>query len=184
MTARTVPTLPTFAANSVLTSGQMTQLTSYMAFWTSRPMFKMYQTVAQSVPTGAFTQILMDTSAWDTDSGRSIASPWSYVIPTGMNGRWRFSWKVGFAVNATGVRMSALYQNGTAATGAQDNEQSVSATSRTTDLPATSMTITGAGGDVISIWGFQDSGGALNTDVGSGPSSSYFEGSFESLANP
>jgi hypothetical protein len=184
MTARTVPTLPTFPADSMLTSGQMTQLATYMAFWTSRPMFKMYQTVAQPVATGTFTQITMDTSAWDTDNGRSIASPWSFVIPSGMNGRWRFSWKVGFAVSSTGVRMSALYQNGVAVTGGQDDEQSVSTASRTTDLTGGSITIACASLDTISVWGFQDTGGSLNTDVGSGASSSYFEGSFESVANP
>jgi hypothetical protein len=184
MTARTMPTLPTFAANSNLTSGQLTQLTTWMNFWANPPSFKMYQTVAQSVPTGAFTQITMDTSAWDTDSGRGIASPWSYTIPTGFSGRWTFRWKIGWAVNATGVRMTALYQNGSAVTGSQNDEQSVSAASRTTDLPASGITIPVAGNDVITVWALQDSGGALNTDVGSAGSSSYFEGQMVSLANP
>lgn len=184
MTARTMPTLPTFAANATLTSGQMTQLTTWMNFWANPPMFKMYQTVAQSIPTGAFTQITMDTSAWDTDSGRAAASPWSYTIPTGFSGRWTFRWKVGFAVSSTGVRMSALYQNGSAVTGGQNDEQSVSTASRTTDLAASGITISVAAGDVMTVWGFQDSGGALNTDVGSASASSYFEGQMESLANP
>lgn len=184
MTARTVPTLPTFPANTELTSGQLTQLNTYMAFWTSRPMFKMYQSAAQSVPSGVFTQITMDTVAWDTDSGRALASPWSFVIPIGMNGRWRFAWKVGFAVNATGVRIAALYQNGTEVVGAQADEQSVSTASRTTDVSGGTATISCAGGDVISVWGFQDSGGALNTDSGAIGAASVFEGSFESLANP
>lgn len=182
MTARTLPTMPTWTTGQEITSSLLNQITTYSVFWANPPMFRMYQSVAQSVGTGSFTQITFDVSAWDTDSGRSSVTPYNFVIP--FAGRWEFKWKVGWAVNATGSRMSALYQNGSADTGGQTTTQAVTTASRTTDAAASPMTVSCSVGDVMGIYALQDSGGSLNTDVGSASACSYFEGKLASLANP
>ena len=182
MAARTLPTMPSWSTNQEITSSLLNQITAYAQFWANPPMFKMTQATVQSVASGSFVQITMDTSIWDTDSGRQSVTPFSYVIP--FAGRWTFSWKVGFAVNATGSRMNALYQNGSVVTGGQDDTQSVSTAARTTDFAASTESVLCNVGDVMAIYALQDSGGALNTDVGSAGAQSFFEGRLTSLASP
>src|SRR5215469_1102417 len=109
MAAPTLPTMPSWSTGQEITSSLLNQITTYAQFWANPPMFKMTQATVQSLATGSFTQVTFDTLIWDSDSGRQAVTPFSYVIP--FAGRWRFSWKAAFAVNATGSRMSALYQN-------------------------------------------------------------------------
>jgi hypothetical protein len=180
MAARTLPTMPSWSTGQEITSSLLNQITAYSQFWSSPPMFSMYQATVQSVATGAYAQITCDTSLWDTDSGRSATTPYSYTIP--FAGRWEFSWKIGWAVNATGGRLSALYQNGTIVTGSQTGLQAITDAGRTTDVAASTKTVLCNVGDVMSIWAFQDSGGNLSTDTTGG--ASYFEGRLVSLASP
>lgn len=180
MAARTVPTLPTFSTGQILTASEMTQLTSYMAFWANPPMFRMYQSAAQSVPNTTFTQITCDVSDYDTDSGRGLATPWSYTIPVGMSGRWQFSGIVGFVANGTGFRIAVFYKNGAVVSTTQIAAQPVTAALATTDVSVATETLLCAAGDVIALYGYQTSGGALNTDAGH----CAFEGRLVSLASP
>lgn len=177
MTARSLPTLPTFPANSELTSGQMTQLNTYMAFWANKPMFRMYQSVSQSIPNATITQVTLDVSQWDTDSGRALASPWNYSIP--FAGRWRFTGLVVYAGNATGVRQPMIYQNGTETQGFSG----IPTGGTTTMGTSTTVTLQCSVGDTIGLWTYQNSGGAAGTNV-SGNQTSYLEGCLESLATP
>lgn len=180
MTARAIPSMPTWLAGQKLTATLLNQISTFGNFWANPPMFRMYQSVAQSVSNGAWTQILCDTSDYDTDSGRSGISPYSYTIPVGMTGRWAFGWQIPWTNNATGGRDSGLRKNGTAISG------------YTGAAPETSGgqggigwgdTIAVTAGDVMSLWGFQSSGGSLATVVAS-DTFTIFWGRLVSLANP
>lgn len=182
MAARTIPTLPTWTAGMRITGANLASMVSYQQFWANRPMFRMYQTVVQSVPNTTFTQITCDTSEDDTDSGRGGSTPWSYTIPTGMSGVWLFSYKTSWSSNATGTRAAALYINGTQATATNAFEQGLTGVSSfVVGLP---RRISVNAGDVIALYGRQTSGGALNTGVSTAPDYSYFEGCLESLGSP
>lgn len=177
-----MPTLPAFPAGSVLTSGQLTQLITWQQFWANPPMFRMYQTAVQPIPNGADTQVTMDTSKYDTDSGRAIATPWSYTIPVGMTGRWQFTVCIAFSANATGSRQAKIFQNGALIPdGSHASPQAGPATADT----SVTITVTDAfnAGDVIAAYGWQNSGAALNTNTTAGLCS-FFEGRMVSLANP
>lgn len=179
MTARTVPTLPTFNTLSVATSAQLGQLVAWNQFWANPPMFRMYQTAGQIVASGgANLQVTFDTSDYDTDGGRGLTSPWAYTIPVGMSGRWRFTWSLAWPSNATGSRAEILYKNGTRIAG--DGE--VATDNDVMQTPA-SMTILCAAGDVMSVYTWQNSASSLTLAVGAN-NLSYFEGKLESLANP
>jgi hypothetical protein len=180
MAARTVPTMPDWTSHEQATSVLLEQITAYTRFWASPPMFRMYQTVAQSVPTATFTQITCDTLDYDTDSGRGAITPWSYTIPVGMTARWTFSGITGFVSNSSGFRIGIFYKNGTAVTTTQIAAQPVSAALATTDMAVATATLLCNAGDVIGLYGYQTSGGALNTDAGH----CAFEGRLVSLANP
>lgn len=177
MTARTLPTMPTWTAGQEITSSQLNQITTYAQFWANPPMFRMYQSVSTNVPTAAGTQVPMDVSQWDTDSGRSAASPYNYVVP--FAGRWRFTAMVVYGSNTTGGRQTLIYQNGALAQGFAPG---VSAGSNPAGALAV-VTLYCNVGDTIGVWAWQNSGSTLGTDVGTNECS-YFEGVLESLANP
>jgi hypothetical protein len=178
MTARPVPTMPTWTAGQRVLASQLQAITTYSQFWSSRPMFRMYQTALQTLSTSAFTTITMDTLDYDTDSGRAAGTPWGYTIPVGMTGRWRFTSRIGFASNATGGRLTQVYKNG----GAINQSTLIAATNTSSAAHAyVSITTLVAAGDVMTAVGWQASGGSLATDV-TWPS--WFEGVFESLGSP
>lgn len=180
MTARTVPTMPTWTFQEEITSTLLNQITTYTQFWANPPMIRMYQAVSQSVPNITYTQLTLDTLVYDTDSGRGTSTPWSYTIPVGMTGRWQWSFASAWASNTTGFRVAALYQNGS-----QVSQMILPPASASgTDLAGRTVTIPCSAGDVIALYGYQSSGGALSTDVGTAGSASYLEGRLVSLANP
>ena len=180
MTARSVPVMPNFFAGQKLTGTLMNQVGTYGTFWANKPMFRMYQSVAQSIPNTTDTQITCDTSHYDTDSGRQGSTPYSYTIPAGMTGRWRFTWSVAMATNTVGSRDAYIKVNGSRITGPET--AGVAANNDVTQADGTTVIPVNAG-DVVSLWMWQNSGGALST-VASSNNVSVFEGELVSLANP
>ena len=179
MAARTIPTLPTWTAGMRVTGANLAAMVSYQQFWADPPMFRMYQAVAQSINNSTYTQITCDTSEYDTESGRSGSSPYSYTIPTG--GRWQFTGMISWSGNATGVRIAALFKNGSQINGANCSEQAAPAANATNVIVSATVAVTA--GDVIGLYGWQSSGGALNTQVGNS-FPPFFEGRLISLASP
>lgn len=180
MAARTIPSLPTWTAGMRVTGANLAAMVSYQQFWADPPMFRMYQTVTQNLTTATFTQITMDASDYDTDSGRGGSSPWSYTIPTGLSGRWYFKITVAFAGNATGVREAHLYKNAAQVRPEADPVQNAGTAIVTA---TTHATLTVVSGDVMAAYGYQASGGTLATYADS-VIASRFEGRLISLANP
>jgi hypothetical protein len=180
MAARTLPTLPAFVFQQELTSSEMNQVVAYQAFWANAPMFSMHQATTNSITSGTPTQVIYDVSDYDTDSGRSGTTPFSYIVP--FAGRWTFSGVINLPGNATGYRYVALYQNGTAVTAGKANS-AVNTASNSTVVEVT-KTIPCNVGDVIGIYCVQNSGSALSTVVSDMTQTSFFEGRLVSLASP
>lgn len=179
MTARTVPASPNFFAGQKLTGTVLNQVSTVQNFWADPPMFGMNQSAGQSVPNNTPTTITMDTPQWDTDSGRSGTTPFGYVIPAGMTGRWRFTWGVPWNANTTGSRKAMLYRNGAV------QFTAVVDISNNTDVNAVgaSRTVAVNAGDVMTIVALQTCGGPLTTQV-DGTFAPHFEGCLVSLGNP
>jgi hypothetical protein len=181
LTARSIPTLPTWTAGMRVLGSYLAAMVAYQQFWADPPMFSMYQSVVQSVPNAADTKITMDASEHDTDTGRGVSTPWTYTIPIGMTGRWRFTASVKFGGNATGIRQTKIFKNGTVVNAAEAAGMAGPATDFTGYVISREFSCTA--GDVISVYAYQNSGGPLNTNVG-GSLNSFFEGQLVSLANP
>jgi hypothetical protein len=177
---RALPTLPSWLTlgGTVVTPAQMQQLNTYMQFFSSPPMFRMFQATGQSISNNTTTQVTCDTLDYDTDFGRGSSSPWSFTIPTGLGGRWTFKWAVAYPINSTGSRAGFLYKNGSRVNGGTDEIAADNDFIETTG----EMTIACAAGDVMSLWTWQNSGGALT--LATGGTQSQFEGRLVSLASP
>lgn len=179
MAARTIPTLPTWTAGMRVTGANLAAMVSYQQFWANPPMFRMHQVVAQSVSNTTWTQITCDTSDFDSDSGRSSSSPYSYTIPAGLSGRWQFGWLVAWSANGNGARASNLYKNGASAS----SWPSAAAVSSPGVSVGWSDSVSCSAGDVMAVYGWQSSGGALSTAAGT-DNFSIFWGRLVSLASP
>lgn len=185
MAARTIPPVSNYFAGQKLTATTMNQISTWQNFWSDPPMFRMFQSNAQSIPNATWTQVACDSvsiTGYDTDSGRPISTPpYSYTIPAGMTGRWEFKWITVWAFNATGGRAANLYKNGVAITtypASPPFSSTFSGGSWGTD------TIPVNAGDVMGLYAFQNSGGALNTGATAPDSQSVFAGRLVSLASP
>lgn len=123
----------------------------------------MKATSPQSISNSTFTTITFGTTGWDTDS--CITSPSRITTPS-----WATKAKVtaSLAFNsstAVGSRIIAIFKNGSSTYDYKGVTVSVSNSPQLWHTPcATTPWIPVTSGDYFEIVGFQDSGGALNTD--------------------
>ncbi|MFE9844667.1 hypothetical protein [Streptomyces goshikiensis] len=163
--ARTVPApateVPGYYQTAALFNAQVRDLNNFAL---GPPVFRGYQATLQSLATGVWVSISLDTEAVDSDGGHStVTNPSRYVCQVA--GLYLVGGAVAFAANGTGYRGARMLLNG-----------SSSITAAAAFLPATSagsqgMTVLGtvqlAVGDYVEIQGSQNSGGSINTVVAS-----------------
>lgn len=178
MTVRTVPVSPNFFAGQKLTGTIMNQISTVQNFWANKPMFRMHQSVAQSISNATITQVTMDVSDYDTDTGRNTSSPYSYVIPVGMTGRWRFTVHIPMSSGTNAEHDVYVIRNGSPVVSSQLTDMVSALTSELVTL-----TVPVNAGDVMGAAVFQQTGGAESTFVGTNIMPT-FEGELVSLASP
>ena len=179
MAARTLPTMPSWSTGQEITSTLLNQITAYAQFWANPPEFKMHQGVAQTLTTSTTATLTLDTSDWDSDSGRSGTTPFGYIVP--FAGRWHFTWGCAFTGNGTGVRVAYLQQNGSTVPSGGSGGFIQTSVAGTCIAQGSTRVVCNVG-DVITVAAQQTSGGNLATIVG-GPAS-WLDGRLESLASP
>jgi len=126
----------------------------------------------QSIPNATFTAHLFDTETFDTDttgdhSVSSATSKFTVLTP----GTYLLSGAVAFAGNATGRRGGAFYKNGSILTGSEWLVPAGVASSLI--IPSMAFMVQVVASDQLEMYVFQDSGGALNANPGSGAASSF-----------
>jgi hypothetical protein len=133
------------------------------------PVFDGYQANAQSVASGSWTSLSIDTEILDSDGSHSnITNNTRFTCVVA--GTFLFLGTAAFTANSTGVRGSRFALNGTSIRGTQTNTNTCSSSVWAEPCWAvTPMFI----GDYVEIQGFQNSGGALNTYNGADCTTSF-----------
>lgn len=161
---RTVPVMATEVPGNYLTGALWNaNVKSLGDFTTNKPVFSAYATTAQSIPTGAFTPVNLDTEVFDFDAGHNPAvNPSRYVCQVA--GLYLLTGEVVFPTGGTGVRGAMFALNGGTTTGIIGSEQltAPNATFATTVAPTATYARL-AVGDYVSICGYQNTGSALST---------------------
>lgn len=161
----TIPSYRTWVVGEIVTAAEMnSQVTAAGNFLIAPPIAELRGSTATSLATsGTFGAIGFQSSDVDSDGGHSNTTNNSrYTAQT--SGWFQFDGGIGFASNATGLRASAWYKNGSATNGSQ---LAFSASAGDPCIPARTKKIqmSAVVPDYVELFGFQSSGGALSTST-------------------
>jgi len=159
--SRVVPTLRTWSTNDISTAAFMNaNVRDPATFAFTPPLARLTTASTQSIGNAATTGIAFDASTYDTDNGHSISvNNGDYFIQVG--GYYRLSGQITYAANATGIRTCAVGYNGTAMADTQGAIPAIAgAPVSVVSVPIIQQCVVG---DIIQIFGYQTSGGALAT---------------------
>ena len=150
------------------------QVRDAFGYLLGEPLFVARQNTAQSIANSLvpFTPLTWDYTVVDTFNGHStVTNPTRYTVP--FAGVWLFYGHAAFTSNATGRRLSQIWQNGTSQVQTEVNPV---ATPGVTDVwnwwvgPASP-------GDFFEFAVYQSSGAALNTWASIAGQQSFFQAS-------
>lgn len=139
-----------------------------LTFYDNRPVAFLKQTVAQSIPNATNTAITFGVAVGDTWSAWSAGSPSLYTVQVA--GLYAVSGIVLFVANATNARDAMLNYNGTTIVGSQAEYPGSASSVGTASTPWVLQQA--VVGDTFQLVGSQNSGGSLNTLVGTNTASS------------
>jgi len=161
----TVPVTHTFSAGEVVTDTTMNNsVTAVLNFLLARPILRARQTVAQSITSGgAGSALTFDSEDVDSSGMHSTSSNTSRATAV-YPGWYLFAGNGSLVQNATGLRTLSWNINGSAQSGAgsSDGGAGVGIDFR---HPAAATLFFLNVGDFVEMILFQNSGGALNTEV-------------------
>jgi hypothetical protein len=120
-----------------------------------------YKQATQSIPNATYTSVNWDAEYFDTSAIHSTSvNNDRFVVPAGKAGYYYLSAQIGWAGNATGIRQTTLYKNGSTQYSTPRIDPAVNATYNVT----VSGIVNCAVADYLSVSVYQTSGGALNTE--------------------
>ncbi|MDJ0345240.1 hypothetical protein QMK19_03740 [Streptomyces sp. H10-C2] len=158
--ARLAPVTATVAPGQFSTAAlENAQVRDSVAFFLNVPYFAGYQTSVQLIGNAAWALINIDTETQDFDGGHSTVTNtqrWNCIVA----GVYELSPVTAWAANGTGIRGVRVFKNNVAIPG---GEGLVAAGSVTGTTASAFTSVQCAVGDYIEIWGYQSSGGNLNT---------------------
>lgn len=145
-----------FLAGQTLTAQDLNDVTD-------PPLAYLRQVVAQPIPATAFTAVTFTAEDLDSHNGHSTTTNTSrYVCMRA--GVYEVAGGVAFAPNTTGYRIPAIARNGTIIPGSRVNALALPS-GVVASIAARTIKVRLALGDYVELLAYQDSGGALNTDV-------------------
>lgn len=122
---------------------------------------KVVQTAAQAIPDSAATPVQFDAAAVFDDGGLYHPGTSRTNLVIAVAGRYRLAAALDFAGDVSGIRQAAIRVNG--ADVGHDTQNASTNVAVVASLDATCTMVQLNAGDVVSLFAYQNSGGALNT---------------------
>jgi hypothetical protein len=136
----------------------------YLAM-TAGPVAALRQTTTQSIPNSTWTAINLDTELSDTNNGHSgTTNPSRWICPSGQAGYYSISGLAALVSGTTGGRIAAIGKNGIIQQGSLVRVAPC-ADGFGNGIATREVKLFLAVGDYVEVYGLQDSGAAINTDV-------------------
>jgi len=143
---------------------------SQMSIIDNPPMLLVQQTVSQSVPSSTFTTITYTNVLYDNYSGYNSGTSF-YTAP--VNGWYRAAFTIQWAANATPARLGGIENGGSNAVTWLTANDAPSASGVTTSFGVSNIIELSAGLSIQNVFGDQNSGAGLSTQVGTSNLTSY-----------
>lgn len=160
-----VPVPRTFSVSEVETAAYFNSLRDALNYLINPPLAVLYQGVVQSIPNSAFTPVTFDTTLTDTYGAHSNVTNNSRY--TAQVAGW-YDLDAGFSLsasNTTGARDGQWAKNGSAITTPGAGIVIGGSASNTATLPMPGLQVFLSVGDYVELWVFQNSGGAINSNI-------------------
>lgn len=142
---------------------------------TDPPLLFTYQTTVQSVPNITWTAINLHFDVFDTINGHSLVTNITRYTPN-VSGTYEVDGQIAYAVNSTNDRGAQFRKNGATIDGLQYGAARAGGGSSFASIARCSGVVFLNGStDYIELYGFQESGGALNTSYGAGFTTSFVQ---------
>lgn len=126
------------------------------------PLAQMRQTVTQTLLDAVFTDITFTTEDWDTFAGHSTSVTTARYTGTHA-GVYDLAGGIAFTANASGVRIAQWAKNGTALPASDSSSPSLGAGAATRLVARPYQVFLNGTTDYVTLQGFQDRGGSLDT---------------------
>ena len=162
-----IPTYPTVTSGEALSSTKVNQISSAGTLWSKPVACLAYHSTAQTLTTGTWTAINLQSEVFDNvQSGDSpmhdnVTNNTRITIRT--TGIYEVTGQVQFVVNSTAYRMARIVQNGSTIL-TENHQGAVPTVSTSVGITAQWCPLTA--GDYIELFGYQASGGNLDTLAG------------------
>lgn len=165
----TIPTYSSYTTLEYLSSTKLNADRDAGNFWAKTPRCYAYQSTAQTLTTGVWTAINLQSENYDiVQSGDTAAHDNTtnnsriYIRTTGI---YELSGQVQFVANATAYRMARICLNGPSTILNEQHQGAAPTVSTSVGLIPIEVSLTA--GDYVELYGYQASGGNLDTIVGS-----------------
>lgn len=132
-----------------------------LAFLRRPPAASFLQASPQSIANVTDTAITWPAPGYDNYSGYSAGTPTRYTAQ--VPGYYQVLGAVSWAVNATGNRLAEIHLNGVAIS--QGAVPTTSTVNNATAAVGSGLILMNGTTDYVELFGFQNSGGSLNTNV-------------------
>jgi len=158
-----VPAPPGRAAGSRITGAiYQADVTDSVTFLANRPIFKGYQSAAQSIGSASLTAIAMDTESIDSYSGHdNVTNNSRYTCTSAAPGHYSVIVTASLGASAVGDRVIEIHKNGSVIQLGQFNM--IAPTAGVSVVWQAKTVVQLAAGDYVEGKIYQTSGGALNT---------------------
>jgi hypothetical protein len=157
-----------FLAGQILTAQALNEVTD-------PPLLFTYQTTVQSIANITWTAINFHLDVYDTINGHSTVTNITRYTPN-VSGTYDVEGQIAYAVNSTNDRGAQFRRNGSTIDGLQYGAARAGAGSSFASIATCSGVVFLNGStDYIELYGFQESGGSLNTSYGAGFTTSFMK---------
>lgn len=165
MTNLPVPAPRTFTVGETEVGAYLNSVRDCLNFLLNEPIAVLYQGAAQSIPNSAFTAVTFDQSLTDSYGAHSNTTNPSRMVAQvagfyDLDGGFSLA-----ASNTTGARDGQWYKNGSAISTPGAGVVVGGSASNTCTTPMPGLQVFLGVGDYVELFVFQNSGGAINTNV-------------------
>jgi len=157
----------TFVAGTALTAAQMNVIGGDLTYLNGTPSCDVGVSTGTSLTTSTWTRLNWDTNNYDNASIHSISTnTWKFLLADA--GAYDVSIQIGYAANSTGVRSCNVDLNNSSSTvssGTRSWSGRAAAGNSQIMTAQANFKFKAAAGDFLSVFAFQNTGGALSTDA-------------------